>query len=485
MIGGKQSPVSIHGEVQAREYWALTVWIAAERYPGSSLRTPATSHAHVSAWDWQINLDFLPVVIITLGAEDGRYLEVENRMTIRKHVWDQVICLAKLITMEDLPADAPATEVGDIVSCRHSSNMSTTISSLLIVCLRQFNNLVTSGRLRQYQSEVPHELWQDELGRLRVWAADIGAHQVGQSSLDYRLRDASNIRDQTIRLLETLQRAFEDLEQVLSEPEPELASDDDHTESDDERTEIQQIYDGLADTIKCLYQISMVIRRPAQHDRLLGTERVDAAVFEPYDRQHVENQYPRAERTIIDRLGVAISRRRADLKYRERHNASLVEALTVYSMMSLMSCQQICPIPLQQSLSSNSTLNLMKLLQIQMFLRPPMHKPCSNAVTGLLFRLYQKRLRMETNSSARIVSSSSLSGTSANGLVIFSMSSRHTYVYFPIAQHQACSMPAAENGTITCRPSTRYGPTWRQRLIAPYVARASQELAFRGISGAI
>src|SRR4051794_39618294 len=46
---------------------------------------------------------------------------------------------------------------------------------------------------------------QDEYGRLRVWAGNIGAHQSGRASLDYRLRDASHIKDQIIRLLDDLQ----------------------------------------------------------------------------------------------------------------------------------------------------------------------------------------------------------------------------------------------------------------------------------------
>jgi hypothetical protein len=70
--------------------------------------------------------------------------------------------------------------------------MATSISSLLIECLGLFNALVARRDLVSHDAEVPVTLWADELGRLRVWAANIGAHQTGQSSLDYRLRDASH-----------------------------------------------------------------------------------------------------------------------------------------------------------------------------------------------------------------------------------------------------------------------------------------------------
>lgn len=50
----------------------------------------------------------------------------------------------------------------------------------------------------------------DEFGRLKVWAGNIGAHQIGRVSLDYRLRDASHIQRQVIQLLQDLQEALED-----------------------------------------------------------------------------------------------------------------------------------------------------------------------------------------------------------------------------------------------------------------------------------
>ena len=88
--------------------------------------------------------------------------------------------------------------------------MATSISSLLVECLSLFNAQVARDELVAHDAEVPQSLWLDELGRLRVWAANIGAHQIGQSSLDYRLRDASHIKDQIIRLLERLQRLLVD-----------------------------------------------------------------------------------------------------------------------------------------------------------------------------------------------------------------------------------------------------------------------------------
>ncbi|KIV79449.1 hypothetical protein PV11_07011 [Exophiala sideris] len=215
--------------------------------------------------------------------------------------------------------------------------MTDTISSILIECLRRLNDVAARKEWAHLDAKLHQVLWNDELGRLRIWAANIGAHQSGQSSLDYRLRDASHIRNQTIKLLQRLRRVIRDIEDLLSSTtshdayrgvddvdyradDPD-ADRDDATDEDD--TELQQIYHALVDTINCLFQISMVIRRPTQHDRLIGTQKLDVIPFEPFDRALVAHRYPDIEQVLIDRLGSAISRRRAALKYRQRHHAKL------------------------------------------------------------------------------------------------------------------------------------------------------------------
>ncbi|KAJ5629739.1 Zinc finger C2H2 [Penicillium herquei] len=204
----------------------------------------------------------------------------------------------------------------------------TNISPIVVRCLRSLNQLVTED-LSSFDSEVPQALWKDELGRLRVWAANIGAHQTGQSSLDYRLRDASHIKNQIIRILQRLQRLTEDIHDVLHNS----LEDDDFLdlsgdESDDEpETEIQSIYHALRDTINNLFQMSMTIRTPAQHDRLIYTKRSDAVFYEHFDRQHVTAKYPEAKEDLLNRLGLAISQRRAVMRYRERHHAKLGQGL--------------------------------------------------------------------------------------------------------------------------------------------------------------
>ncbi|KAJ6023892.1 hypothetical protein N7540_004689 [Penicillium herquei] len=187
--------------------------------------------------------------------------------------------------------------------------------------------IVASQELEKYNPEVSSYLWTDELGRLRVWTANMGAHQVGQKSLDYRLREASHLKDQTLRVLRRLERTIEDLQTLLDDTDThdDISSASESEEED--HTEIQQIYCSLQDTVNILFKTSMSIRRPAQHDRLIGVKRSDATSFEPFDRQHVANKFPLVPDPLIDRLGLAISQRRATLRYRERHHLKLAQGL--------------------------------------------------------------------------------------------------------------------------------------------------------------
>ncbi|KAJ5701223.1 hypothetical protein N7488_008771 [Penicillium malachiteum] len=187
--------------------------------------------------------------------------------------------------------------------------------------------IITSHELENYHSEVPPNLWSDELGRLRVWTANMGAHHTGQKSLDYRLRDASHLKDQTLRVLRRLERTIQDLKTYIHGTDilGQLSSESESDEED--QTELQQTYCSLQDTINLLFRASRSIRRPAQHDRLFGVKRSDTVSFEPFDRQHVADKFPLLSDAVIDRLGLAISQRRAVLRYRERHHLKLSQGL--------------------------------------------------------------------------------------------------------------------------------------------------------------
>ncbi|KAL2865871.1 uncharacterized protein BJX67DRAFT_382554 [Aspergillus lucknowensis] len=216
-----------------------------------------------------------------------------------------------------------------------------TISDLTRSCLKQLNELISSDALAQSQNAVPLRAWKDELGRLRLWAGNIGAHQTGQSSLDYRLRDASHIKGQTIKILEAIKKLLAELQNTLSgEKEDE---EDDQLDEDlqslvaelvlenpsDSALTVQEAYDSLVNKVSQLFDISMTVRKPAQHDRLIGTEKGDAEPFKFNFHQHVSHKYPQAENLLVDRISSAMARQRAILKYRERHHLKLSQGLHI------------------------------------------------------------------------------------------------------------------------------------------------------------
>jgi hypothetical protein len=73
-------------------------------------------------------------------------------------------------------------------------------------CLQAFSILLQAlhNAGPEIAVQVPRDSLEDEFGRLRVWAANIGALQKGHSSLDYRLRDAPLVHENVLKLLAEL-----------------------------------------------------------------------------------------------------------------------------------------------------------------------------------------------------------------------------------------------------------------------------------------
>ena len=212
--------------------------------------------------------------------------------------------------------------------------MAGSIATSIIACLKSFNEFI--AEIKSVPSHEAGDLglvpaaWEDELGRLRMWAANIGAHQTAQSSLDFRLRDSSHIREQIVKLLQDLLQRLQDTRDVLAEGEKAADNDEfaDHASDDGEpTTEIQELRESVATIVNCLFQMSMLVRKPAHHDMMMGSRRTEVAMFEPFDYNHVRDKYPGADNPIIERLGLAITRRRKYLKYRERHALKLKQGI--------------------------------------------------------------------------------------------------------------------------------------------------------------
>lgn len=212
--------------------------------------------------------------------------------------------------------------------------MAASISSSVVASLKAFNALIeklNSTDPEDLPEALPIGQWEDELGRLRMWAANIGAHRTGQSSLDFRLRDASHIRNQILKLLKYVEASIGSAQELLSErpdSDEETFLDDDSDDGGEAPGSIlMELLASLAAIIKSLFQLSMLVRKPAQHDLYAGSSRADVAAFEPFYYGHVRDKFPDANESLISRLGSAIARRKMYLKYRERHAAKLRQGI--------------------------------------------------------------------------------------------------------------------------------------------------------------
>lgn len=227
--------------------------------------------------------------------------------------------------------------------------MAKTISSHVTQCLDLFRDglsvtdTVTVTPNGDALKEKSLQKIRDEHTRFKIWSGNIGAHRLGMSSLDYRLRDSSHIHDQMVRLLQDLRSLLEDVIAIISgekvpwdqlssdeDPEDDDSEDsDDHNnkaigiENDDTDTEISQLTMDVTDVINCLLRMSITIRDPSRHDRFSGSRSTEMLHFEPFDIQHVCSKFDKVDPDLAKRLGKAITRRRQYFKYREAHHGKL------------------------------------------------------------------------------------------------------------------------------------------------------------------
>nr|POF20024.1 hypothetical protein CFP56_52273 [Quercus suber] len=183
-----------------------------------------------------------------------------------------------------------------------------------------------SEALLAHSSRLP-----DELGRFRVWVADVCAHrpEAHRRSLEYKLRDNSELQDHVLSLLQDLIAALASIGRETSDSTQIAvhlsAHDSDHDLFALEDFEppttaemlTQDIYE-IADVLNCLTRLSPTLKNAAPSD--LIRKRYSTQSFEPYDLQHVRAKFPQAPQYLVHRLGMAISRHRMYLQYRrERH----------------------------------------------------------------------------------------------------------------------------------------------------------------------
>ena len=82
----------------------------------------------------------------------------------------------------------------------------TKISRQLADCTHDFLSLIQAlGQSERYSTQLRPEEVTDEFDRFKIWVGNIGLR-----SLDYRLRDASHLKEAVLQLLTALHHALSD-----------------------------------------------------------------------------------------------------------------------------------------------------------------------------------------------------------------------------------------------------------------------------------
>ena len=72
-------------------------------------------------------------------------------------------------------------------------------------CGRRFHSLIKAlSNAPHYAAQIRPGAIGDEFDRFKAWAGNIAAHRKGRRSLEYRLRDAPHLKDETCNVLTAL-----------------------------------------------------------------------------------------------------------------------------------------------------------------------------------------------------------------------------------------------------------------------------------------
>ncbi|KAK6416297.1 hypothetical protein LTR95_017477, partial [Oleoguttula sp. CCFEE 5521] len=174
----------------------------------------------------------------------------------------------------------------------------------------------------------------DSLARFRIWAGNLGAWhpRCDRRSADYRLRDAPEVGDRLVELLEELTDTNSDVRAIVSgsakdrRVTPDDVSENDSGDSDDGTSELSELILSVGDLITSLMKVSMLVRKATTRDRYIrATQAADQPFLPEFDVRHVCDKFPRvrSQQWLYERLGAAITQRRQFLRYSREHKIRL------------------------------------------------------------------------------------------------------------------------------------------------------------------
>ena len=206
---------------------------------------------------------------------------------------------------------------------------STPVAARTRSSLDSFNNLLSRlpenndhehGRVRQHVA--------DNLTRFKIWAGSIGAYHVDNRSADRRLREAPEIRQRLLELLDEVLEANEELLYLTGESHPVglPAEENDGSLGVHADEDLIEICLTIGDVISSLLKVSGLLRKATGRDRYAkAVASKEPAFLEEFDIRHVECKYPKVSRSpkLAEKLGRANVLRRQYLRYARKHHDRL------------------------------------------------------------------------------------------------------------------------------------------------------------------
>jgi hypothetical protein len=228
----------------------------------------------------------------------------------------------------------------------------------LLEVARNVATVFTRGRARHVEHHLRAEL-ENELGRFKIWAGNLGVFAPGNASADYRLREDFDVKEVIIQMLDRLRQNIKQAidPPIIEEPEEhgdarfdgdsESSSDSSMSISLDEDSDAETEQDShpddipkkalseIKDIMTRLYRLSAIIKKPTSTTENVKVanfiakeeETEEMKEFESSVRWQIQFRHPDTAPSLLERLVNAAIFRRRKLQYRERHKEKLSQGV--------------------------------------------------------------------------------------------------------------------------------------------------------------